>query len=203
MSNNIVFIVTEGETDELFYKKILSVLKNKTDNNCFSVKKIDHICMGGFGNFESKLKNILKRKISAYKKEDKTINISVFLCYDKDVFVGKKNPPINWENVEKNLKKIKVNDIYHIVADKSIEDFILLDFDGILKYLKLKNINKNEYKGTEGLKKLHKKAGKGYIKGNKSEDLLNSLDFNIIENEICPQLNAMCCIMGVKCKKIK
>lgn len=203
MLNNVVFIVTEGETDELFYKKILSVLKTKTPGNCYAVEKIEYICIKGFGKFESKLANKLKRKIAEYKKENKQVKTNVFLCYDNDVFVGKKNPPIDWAKIEKKLKSIGVSFVYHIIADKSIEDFILLDFDGVLKYLNIKNVKKNDYRGTEGLKRLYKKVGKGYIKGNRCDELLKNLDFNTIEKEICPQLMPLCSLIGAECKKNK
>lgn len=59
-NKNVVLIVTEGETDELFYKKILEVLRSKTPYNYFLVDKIDYICVKGFGKFDSKLKISLR-----------------------------------------------------------------------------------------------------------------------------------------------
>lgn len=202
-NKNVVLIVTEGETDELFYKKILEVLRSKTPYNYFLVDKIDYICVKGFGKFDSKLKNKFKRLAKKYKRINKNTQIHVFLCYDNDVFIGKKNPPIIWSNIESDLRRNGADYIYHIIADKAIEDFILIDFEGILKYLNIKKANKNDYQGIDGLKKLHKKAGKGYIKGNKCDELLNNLDFKVIESEICLQLRPLCQVIGVECKHNK
>ena len=201
MSNKkIVLIATEGETDDLFYKKILNILKTKTNNCCFNVDKIDFICVKGFGKFESKLISKYKNLSKKYQKEYKNCDIYIFLCHDNDVFIGKRNPPISWKRIEKELYQNKATGVYHIVADKTIEDFILYDFDGVLKYLRLSNLNKNNYKGLDGLKKLFKKAQKAYIKGTKCEGLLNALNFNIIEVQICSQLSKLCDIIGVNCK---
>lgn len=203
LNNKVLVIVTEGETDEVFYKKILEVLKLKTPNNYFLVDKIDHICIKGFGKFDSKLNNILKDRVKKYKKRYEYTQIDVFLCYDNDVFIGKKNPPINWDKIEKCLYSNGANHVYHIVADKAIEDFILMDFNGVLRYLNIKNTKNNDYKGHEGLKKLFKKTGKAYIKGSRCDGLLSSLDFGIIEKSICNQLNPLCKSLGVTCNKQK
>jgi len=199
LNSKIAVIVTEGETDDLFYRRILDVLRKKTLNKRLCVDKVEYICLKGFGKFDSKLCNILKRKVRGYKKINKDVEVSVFLCYDQDVFVGKKNPPINWRQIEKELKRNKADYIYHIVAEQSIEDFIMLDFDGILKFLNLRNLNQNDYRGCEGLKRLFKKAGKAYIKGSRAESLLNAINFDIIEEKMCIQIKPLCCIVGVNC----
>jgi len=178
LNSKIAVIVTEGETDDLFYRRIIFF------------KKINH-------QFHPLLQ--LKRKVRWYKKINKDVEVSVFLCYDQDVFVGKKNPPINWRQIEKELKRNKADYIYHIVAEQSIEDFIMLDFDGILKFLNLRNLNQNDYRGCEGLKRLFKKAGKAYIKGSRAESLLNAINFDIIEEKMCIQIKPLCCIVGVNC----
>ena len=212
MSNKkIVLIVTEGETDDLFYRKIMDILKKKILGNRFCVDDLDYICIKGFGNFDSKLISLYKAHVKKIcsefnKNEDKVkakdIEKYVFLCYDHDVFEGKKKPPIDWKKIEKELRKIKGTNVYHIVANRMIEDFILLDFDGVLRFLRISKskINPKNYKSLEGLKKLYKLANKAYIKGEKSESLINHLDFELIESKICSQLSQLCQIVGVKCK---
>lgn len=202
MSNKkIVFIVTEGETDDLFYKKILEVLKNKTPNNRFSLYKIKYICIKGFGKFESKLNSKFKKLVKEYKRDDKNTDFFVFLCYDNDIFIGKKNPPIDPVKIEKDLKKNGANEVFHIVANKCIEDFFLYDFEGICRYLKLKGEKKTNYKSLIGLKQLYKKVGKAYIKGSRCDALLNQLDFELIEEKICLQLSKFCEISGIDCSR--
>ena len=148
MSNKkYIIIATEGETDELFYKKILNVLKNKTHDKKFAVDKIDYICVKGFGKFDSKLIAKYKKKYKEYESMDSNFEVYIFLCYDNDVFIGKKNPPINWKKIEKELRKNKANYVYHIIADECIEEFILYDFNGVLKYLRLPKLDSKKYKG--------------------------------------------------------
>lgn len=202
-SNKVVLIVTEGETDDLFYKKILDVLKNKTLNKKFDVKKIEYFCMKGFCKFESKLEAKFKNFLKNLKKDlGADFDLYVFLCYDDDIFAGKQYPPtkINVKKIEKKLISYKAKKVYHIVASESIEDFILLDFEGILKFLNLKDIKKAKYRGVNGLKNLFRLANKSYIKGAKCEKLLDALDFNIIEKGICNQLCEICNVIGVNCK---
>ena len=57
----------------------------------------------------------------------------VFLCYDTDVFEFTQKPSINWKEVENKLHELGVSKIYHLSADKCIEDWFLLDLQGILK----------------------------------------------------------------------
>lgn len=200
-NNQIVVIVTEGETDKLFYSKILQVLREKVPGKNFKVNRIDHICVNGIGKFESKLYRIFRKNVEQYNKANKDPEICVFLCYDADVFLGKKNPPVCWKNVEKNLKKYGANKIYHIVANEAIEDFILLDYDGVLKFLKLSKNTKHSYHGVDGLKTLYKMANKAYIKGSKAENLLDSLNFELIEHKLCKQLSYLCEVVGVECSQ--
>lgn len=204
MSNKkIAIFVTEGETDKIFYEKLLGVLRNKTPNKRFSFLKIKIISIDGFGKFESKLTSKFKKIVKENRKIEKNIEFYVFLCYDNDIFIGRKNPPINPAVIEKNLRKAGAIEIFHIVADKCIEDFFLIDFGGICKFLNLKDERRNSYKSLAGLKKLYKKAGKAYIKGAKSETLLDHLDFELIEKELCGKFNEFCKISGVDCKVVK
>lgn len=214
MSNRkIVFIVTEGETDDLFYKKVLDVLKSKIPEGKFCADRIESICVKGFGNFDNKLITKYINSLETFykdfhiekRKKSDNVEVDVFLCYDEDVFIGRKKPPINWKDIEKKLYKNNATNVFHIKANKTIEDFILLDFEGVLNYLRLPSskLNSKSYKGLEGLKKLFKKANKAYIKGNKCEKLLDNLDFNIIEAKLCKQLIELCKVIGVQCQKIK
>ena len=46
-------------------------------------------------------------------------------------------PPINWSEVEAAFKENGVRNVIHIRAERSIEDWFLLDVDGIISFLRL------------------------------------------------------------------
>ena len=52
-----VVIYTEGETDDEFYKKVLSTIKSKLPENKFKVDVLKSSCITGIGKFQNKLLN--------------------------------------------------------------------------------------------------------------------------------------------------
>ena len=78
---------------------------------------------------------------------------SIIYSYDTDVFEFTQKPSINWKEVENKLYELGVNKIYHLSADKCIEDWFLLDLQGILNYLDIKKpkkiIGKNDVEKLE------------------------------------------------------
>ncbi|MDD4156512.1 MAG: hypothetical protein PHY08_08075 [Candidatus Cloacimonetes bacterium] len=195
-----VWIVTEGETDEEFYKKVVGQLRQNFDGQQFKVDKLDYYCAKGIGNFAKKIPNTYKNKIvSKYPEQDKI----VFLCYDTDVFDFSLKPPINKNKLAKDLKALGAKKIYHIKADKTIEDFFLVDSTGIINFLRLGKkykVNKS-HKGLDLLKKMYKDANKTYFKGEKTEGLIDALNLNLIMGSICKQLSNLCKELGYDCDK--
>ena len=197
MSNKtIVCLYTEGETDKVFYDRLLDFIKTKSSNNRFVVDEIKKINIAGIGNFKCKLLNKFEREInikgySDYKK-------IVVLCYDEDVFdLVNQTPPIDRKQLEKDLKQKGANEVIHLVAKKSIEDVFLLDTDSILKDLKLPESCLNNLSGT-GYKKLstlYKKVNKIYIKGANVENFVYKLNMGKICDIQCEIYCKLCAIL--------
>lgn len=145
LNKSIVCIYTEGETDKVFYDKLLDFMKSKSNKNQFIVDEIKKANISGIGNFKTKLVNKFNKEININKyKNYKKI---VVLCYDEDVFdLVHQTPPVDRKQLEKELRDKGANDVIHLVAKKSIEDVFLIDIDNILKSLSLpkssgKNLN--------------------------------------------------------------
>lgn len=200
-----IIIYTEGETDEEFYNKILSTIKNKISNKKFKVDVLKTCCITGIAKFQKKLVNKFEKEIA--KKYSKTHEIIVFLCYDTDVFEFGLHPPVNRTKLESDLKYRGASKVIHIKATKTIEDFFIHDIDGIVNFLKIQK--PKILKGSTGLEKLEKLFLKGnriYQKGHKCSGFIDSLDMNIILPHICNELKPLCTQLGIEsnctcCKK--
>ena len=183
--NRCVVLFVEGETEVEFYKKLLSYVRNKAANKRLDAS-IECVNVKGVGGF----KNIALRKFEKqirpkYIRKGGDCEFVIVLCRDTDVFEFSPKPPINWEDVTKEFKKIKViSKVIDIKAKHSIEDWFLVDLEGILKYLKLplntKAIGGNGYKKMQNL---FGKSNKMYYKGKRSNNFIESLNFEKIIND--------------------
>ena len=197
MSNkSIVCIYTEGETDKVFYDKLLDYIKSKSINKQFIVDEIKKANIAGIGNFKTKLVNKFNKEININKYKD--YQKIVVLCYDEDVFdLVHQTPPVDRKQLEKELRDNGANNVIHLVAKKSIEDVFLLDIDNILKSLCLpKNSTKNlSGSGFQKLKALYKKANKIYVKGANVEPFVYKLDMGKICNIQCDLYCKLCLVL--------
>lgn len=198
MSNKVITcFYTEGATDEVFYNKLRQHLRKYSASQKFCVSNVEKSNIQGIGNFQSKLLRKFKSDILPLKK-DKTDEIVVFLCYDKDVFeLVSKTPPVNRKKLEKDLLAAGANKVVHIVADKSIEDIFLTDIDNVLSFLKLNKSDATSLSGSgyEKLKKLYKKAKKIYQKGENVEGFVEKLDMDLICSMHCKMFSPICNIL--------
>lgn len=197
MNKKVILLYVEGETEEEFYKKLKEHLRLKGDNNC----NLKVICLRSNTKFANKLICKFKNEIIPTYKDDELI---VALCYDSDEYEFGKHPAFNAKEVESNLKKLGADKVIHIIANKTIEDFIMYDEVGVKKFLHLPL--KTRVKGRSGLdkiKNLYDKANRTYFKGNKTSGLIDSLDMEKICNKLCSTLSELCCEMNIKCEKCK
>lgn len=179
MSKCLVIFV-EGETEELFYKKVVEFIRNNQDNKRLNIN-IECENVKGIGGF----KNIALRKFvkKIKPKYNKSCEFYIALCRDTDVFEFSPKPPIDWEDVKKSFWDEKVSDIIDIKAKHCIEDWFLYDIEGIKTYLRLpKNKKVSGNNGYEKLKKLFKLANKMYYKGVKADDMIEHLNIEKIFN---------------------
>ncbi|MFH0734904.1 MAG: hypothetical protein V1773_10790 [bacterium] len=95
------------------------------------------------------------------------------------------NRPLIGKAVEDRLYSLNALKVYHIKAEKMIEDWLLYDIEGICTNIKIKRPSK--IKGKNGLEKiqyLFKKGNRIYQKGYNSNNLINSLDIQKIRNAL-------------------
>lgn len=192
-----MLIVTEGQTDREFYKKILEFIKIKGEINKFPFETIDFICAKGIGNLQNKIINTIKDRFLSFDKIPETEK-TIVLCYDLDVFEYNQNPPIDRVKVIKDIEALGDCKILKIEATNMIEDFFLFDFEGIKKFLGLKKNYKLKNKGYEGLKKMFRDGGKTYFKGEKVEFFIDRLNLDIIFVNIQSELRELCKALGYK-----
>lgn len=176
-----IVIYTEGETECEFYDKLLDELKRINKIDRFNVDKIIKQCLKGITKFDKKL---LKKFEYDIKTKYSDYEIIVFFCYDTDVFDFNAKPPVNWNDVDTKLKRLGAKEIYHIKAEKCIEDIFLIDIAGICKYLNISQVKRvNGQNGVEKMKNLFMRGNRIYQKGFSCEGFINALDINLIFKE--------------------
>lgn len=195
----ILIVITEGETDKEFYKKIIDEIKKVNGNINFNFCEIKHICSKSITKMHKKMLSKFKKEVCCpkYNGYEKV----VCFCYDYDVFEFNQNPPINREKMKKDFKTAGANKIIEIVANSTIEDFLLYDTEGVKKYLKLPKTYKVSQKknGLKTIKKMFEDANRVYFKGEKVEGLVKSLNKTRILSNICPKIQVLCKELGYKC----
>jgi hypothetical protein len=171
----IITVFVEGESEEVFYKRLLPHLKGDNKTKCL-VRNVR-----GVGNYNRKAQAILKNDI--LKKHPKNNHI-VFCAYDNDVFRSKlrQKPPIDWNKVEKGLIAVGATEVNHIIAKEMIEDWFLSDIEGICtKVLKIKP--PKALKGNDAedkMKKVFRMGKKVYTKGYNVGKFIDKLDLSKI-----------------------
>lgn len=184
-ANICVVIFVEGDTEEVFYKRLINYLDRKYSikNN---IKKIIVVNLKGIGKAGSKAPSKFKNDIKPKYPNHEFI---IIFAYDTDEFEFKKKPPVDWPKVKKLLKDCGASKILEVKANRMIEDWFLIDIDGLCDYL---NIEKpSSFKGKDGNEKmqnLFKKANKIYIKGSLCGDFIDKLDFDLICDAVSEEL---------------
>ena len=197
MTNKVVVIFAEGQTEIEFYKAVIIKAREKmiVPYKC----KIEYADLKGIGNYT---KDAI-RKFDSIKKRHPTAEFHVFLCIDSDVFEYSKKPPINRTEIINALKNKGAQKATCITAKQSIEDWFLCDLTGIIKYLRLPSSTKRpKGNGQEALKKLFKNANKLYIKGEKTEGFIDKLNILKIIECNCATLKPLCAALDLKCNLI-
>lgn len=193
--NKCLILFVEGDTEVEFYKRIITNARRKRKDGKFDVfielKNVKGV--GGFKNIA--LRKFVKEIKPKYGEE---CEFSVALCRDTDVFEFSANPPVNWKEVERDFIDRGVQKVIHIKARHSIEDWFLLDMDGIILFLHLpKKTKVSGGNGYEKLKKLFKQANKMYYKGMKSNGMVEHLDIDKIVQNIHTELEPLYKELGI------
>ena len=116
----------------------------------------------------------------------------MFLCYDTDNYTPNisKFYEDDWKELRKTISKRKSCSIIDLAAQADIEDIMLVDADGVFRFLDMSPIEiPSGSKGKSKMKKIFRAKGPGnaYHEGVRAEALINALDFDkIISNSPSP-----------------
>lgn len=197
----LALIFVEGDTEVEFYKKMKEHLRQKNGGRLICQVEIHNL--KGVGQYQNTAQRIFEKKIKATYPENE-YRYKIFLCYDTDVFEFAKKPPVDWGKVVNMLKKLGAEEVFRVEAKSSIEDWFLLDMEGLRTFLKLPKKQKlTGYSGQSGLKQLFLKAHKTYIKGIQCAGLVDALDMSVIFPKICGQIHVFCETVGMDCSEEK
>ena len=191
-----LFIVCEGETDVLFYQRVIAcLLRFPGAESPYEILKPINAC--GICNFQKWAKTKIKTQYlenEAYKDYEFTI----VLCRDYDVF-RRENPPVDWPRLIQDVQSFPlVEKVVSIAAYDCIEELFLKDPRGIARYLGRKPIYKFEgSNGVEKISKYFRLANKIYFKGTYGEDFINQLDVPKIMSGACESLAPLCALFSL------
>lgn len=196
-----IIVFVEGDTEEEIYNMFINYAHSIAKNGKFSTDRLLVRNLKGISNYKSKAIRVFSKEILP---QNPNYEFDIFLCYDTDVFDFSQKPPVDWKEVEKELKNIGAKKVFHIKAKHSIEDWILNDFDGICRYLKISPATNNTSgSGFKKLENLFRKSNKVYIKGSKVKGFIESLSIQKIMCTNCAQVKNLCRLLGVTCPKQK
>ncbi|MGN0272752.1 MAG: hypothetical protein ACI4DL_08340 [Lachnospiraceae bacterium] len=188
MSKCLVLFV-EGDTEVEFYKQVIANARKLHPAGRFDTN-IEYRNVGGVGGFKSIALRKFTKEIKP-KYED-NCEFTIVLCSDTDVFEFASKPPIKWNEVKKELIANGANNIMHVQAKRSIEDWFLYDVEGILGFLRLsKNTKVSGKNGYDKLQRLYKQANKVYYKGIQSNGMIGRLNIEKIADAVKDQLNPL------------
>ena len=172
-------LLVEGDTEELFYKKIKTLF--------LSDYRVNICNMGGLFNINAK---IIDELIKIHDR-DNIEEIRVYCCLDRESRYGQ-IPGLNLSVINahiksKNFFKVK-GGVKRIIATQQIESWFLHDIEGIYKHLKVPRAQRNlrKYRPPErftykDLEALFERYNKTYYKGKKrAGNFINKLDINKI-----------------------
>lgn len=195
-----VAFILEGATEKYFYQELLkyycsihpdtSFMKNENAENgevsyclCKGERKV-LIKFNVVGTI-SQVVNSGDWFINKCLQQHKGINWTAFLCYDTDDY----SPNISkfyegdWKELRKKLSKGGRSSIVDIAAKADIEDIMLLDLDGVFRYVGIAPCPlPSGGKGKSRMKKIFRMKGPGsaYHEGERALPLIQALDFKKI-----------------------
>ena len=109
---------------------------------------------------------------------------SVYLCYDTD----SPNADVSkfydgdWKRLRTTITKAKAQQIIDLAASADIEDILLIDVEGICRFLGMETVPEKirGRKGKAKMKALYRSCGTTYHEGEKAETMIQSLNYEKI-----------------------
>ncbi len=125
---------------------------------------------------------------------------TVCCSYDTDAFEIRNPLLVDWNAINKSVRRMGIENFIRIGVKSSIEDWILDDMEGICHFLRIKEVPKS-LKGANGnakLSDLYSKAKRDYQKGYNTQELIRSLDMSVIRKKRSLVLKALEDALGLK-----
>lgn len=198
-SNAIAFIL-EGDTEKVFYLNMLKHFCGRHSNWEFNRNvdvgngEINYVVqtpnssvlirmyvVGTITNMTKAHSWFSNRCKAVYRG----LKWTVFLCYDTDNYMGEitKFYEGDWYELRKQLKKGQHTNIIDLASSADIEDTMLLDSEGVFRFLGIEPIPiPGGSKGKIKMKKIFRTKGPGYAyhEGERAKPLIEALDLNKI-----------------------
>ncbi|MEG1492137.1 MAG: hypothetical protein RR394_07775 [Oscillospiraceae bacterium] len=194
MPDKVVVIFVEGDTEIAFYNNLVSLLREKAGGKLSC--KVTTKNLRGIGNYEN---DIIRKMSKEIMPKSPQAQFYVMICYDTDVFKYAKKPPMDKKVIKDKLRALGIRNVYCIEAKESIEDWFLLDKEGLLSSIGLAKSTRINGTGINELERIFKLKNKTYTKGSKNYGFVNSLDIEKIAGQICSEICPLCHALGVKC----
>lgn len=158
-----VVIFVEGDTDQIFFDGLLNFYRKQSATPIHSCEVKN---LKGVSRYSSKVTGKLQNEICP-KALKKGFEVKAVCCsYDTDVFEFAERPVVDWKKVEREVKMLGIKEFCQIRVERMIEDWILDDLTGLVKYLRLseapKLLGNNAF---DKIQILFKRANKVYFKG--------------------------------------
>lgn len=191
-----VLLFVEGDTDEVFFKALIEYYASVSTS---PLLPFDVCNLKGVTRYSSKLLAKLKNEYLPMARNNGYSIKAVCCSYDTDVFEAKQPMIVNWETIDKSVKRMGIEEFIRVGVKSSIEDWILDDVSSIYKYLHLKQVPIT-LKGTNGYQKMldiYSRAKRTYKKGYETKELINRLSMNVIRNKRSEALAPLETALGV------
>ena len=174
-----VVIFVEGDTDKVFFDRLIQFYREHSTTEVVSCEVRN---LRGVSRYSNKIVGKLQNDICP-KALKKGLAVTAVCCsYDTDVFEYAERPVVDWNKVEREVKKLGIREFCHVRVEQMMQDWLLDDLAGICVYLKLKKVPES-LSGETGYQKmqcLFKRANKIYLKGNSIAPMLTSIDMSVI-----------------------
>ncbi|WP_165247318.1 hypothetical protein [Adlercreutzia sp. ZJ141] len=189
-TKGLAFVV-EGSTERVFYHEYLQwCCSNKPGTAIEQLPNKDFVIRAKDGDIlirfnvkgsVSSVPNALNWVRSTCLSTD--IPWIVVLCYDTDGDVSLNLDTRAWRRFRQDLAKMGLP-VIDLAADADIEDVILVDIEGVRRFLGLgPDVEPRGRKGKAKLKSLYKAVDvtRPYKSGERARNLIHSLSFDVIE----------------------
>jgi hypothetical protein len=184
-----LLIFVESSLELAFYRSVVLTIQGQKKSLMAEDPLIIYKIINRIGNHQNSAIRIYQKQVSIDYPETP---FDVILCHDSSIYKFSPKPPTDWKLVESDLKVAGVQHVDHIIANKSIEDWLLIDYPGVLNFLNLPlDTILPEGDGITKFKCLYNKTNNVYVRDSESDALVQYLDINKITSMIHKQLRPL------------